>query len=166
MTDEYTPDGGTTPTEDEARAALAQRRQEAREADARETREHYGAMAASRVSIPPSEAVAQALAFATKERDEIRGRYAQTGGSPARYLGYADACDDIISLLQGEATYPIPAVPVPPTDEEDAEDIEDALITLLLDEGLESARGYGQPTATDVAAALLKKFAIGTKGEA
>lgn len=70
------------------------------------------------VSTPPSEAVAQALAFAIKERDEIRGRYAQTGGSLVRYLGYADACDDIIALLQGEATYSVPAVPVPPTEPE------------------------------------------------
>lgn len=42
-------------SEDEARAALAQRRQEAREADAREIRERYGAMAVSRVSTPPAE---------------------------------------------------------------------------------------------------------------
>lgn len=124
-------------SEDEARAALAQRRQEAREAGARETRERYGAMAAPRVSTPPSEEC-------THEAWEE--------------YGAGRRCADCRQYLDTPAT--------PPTDEEDADDIEDALITLLLDEGLESARGYGQPTATDVATALLKKFAISSKGEA
>lgn len=44
-------------------------------------------------------AIAEASEFATAQRDEIRGRYLSTGGSPARYLGFADACDDILLIL-------------------------------------------------------------------
>lgn len=116
----------STPSEEEARAAAEQAYGDTfsqplsagavRNARMQAFERGYLAGLASRVSTPPSEAVAQALAFAIKERDEIRGRYAQTGGSLVRYLGYADACDDIIALLQGEATYSVPAVPVPPTE--------------------------------------------------
>ncbi|WP_067198893.1 hypothetical protein [Microbacterium sp. XT11] len=37
--------------------------------------------------------------FATKERDSIRGRY---GADSATYAGYANACDDILSILDGD----------------------------------------------------------------
>lgn len=36
----------------------------------------------------------------TSERDNIKAAYAQTGGSPARYLGYADACDDVLATIR------------------------------------------------------------------
>lgn len=42
-------------------------------------------------------------AFATKERDSIRGRY---GASAATYAGYANACDDVLGILAGMNPYP------------------------------------------------------------
>ena len=61
--------------------------------------------------------IGQALAFAVNERDSIRGQYAQTGGAPARYLGYADACDDLIALLHGDGKHLIPTPDEEGTDE-------------------------------------------------
>ena len=48
------------------------------------------------------------LNHATKQRDEIRTSFKETGAAPARELGYADACDDVIAFitaaLEGEET--------------------------------------------------------------
>lgn len=41
--------------------------------------------------------------FATKERDSIRGRY---GATSSTYAGYANACDDVLGLLDGMNPYP------------------------------------------------------------
>jgi len=43
--------------------------------------------------------IRQVREFATKERDSIRGRY---GAGSATYAGYANACDDILSILDGD----------------------------------------------------------------
>ena len=76
------------------------------------TRAHYRHLAASALAVfeqahTPTDneqaIIRKVREFATKERDSIRGQYG--AGSP-RYLAYADACDDILGILDDLSPYP------------------------------------------------------------
>lgn len=65
------------------------------------TPEDLAFIAAARESVPRLVAALEAVRHhATQLRDETRSRFSQTGGSPARDLGYADACDDVLTLIE------------------------------------------------------------------
>lgn len=55
----------------------------------------------ARTSVPHLVAALEAvLDFTARQRDEIRARYDMTGGIPADYRGFANACDDVIALIE------------------------------------------------------------------
>lgn len=43
--------------------------------------------------------IEDALAFCREQHDSIRGQFDQTGGAPAEYIGFANACGDVVGIL-------------------------------------------------------------------
>lgn len=43
--------------------------------------------------------IEDAQAFCREQRDSIRGQFDQTGGAPAEYIGFANACGDVVGIL-------------------------------------------------------------------
>lgn len=88
---------------DRLRAALAGAELD-RDAASETARNYHGAAIEAVDRAARAEAaLARVTEHCTAEREKIRATYVQTGASPARYLGYADACDDVLATIRAVA---------------------------------------------------------------